>query len=196
MMLSIYVSFIVAYFTLYFWGYPVKVLLLNGDLKKFDLYITPWLGIGVIITVLFPLSWLGFSVESVINYFLAAMILLNASLWLKYREPMLIDRKEALLIFSVGFAVASIYFSIIFMHDFEYYAVSFNGDITSYLVDARAALVSSAKYLRTMPAGVPNIDVSNLSLNSDFRGCLLVMAHFAALFKLDLAHIIYPLTAF
>jgi hypothetical protein len=49
MLLSVYISFIIAYFTLYFVGYSLKVIFLNEDLREYDLYITPWLGIGFII---------------------------------------------------------------------------------------------------------------------------------------------------
>jgi hypothetical protein len=61
-MLNIYVSFAAAYAVTYFFGYPLKVLLLKDEMKRYDLYITPWLGMGIMMIVLFPLSRLGFSV--------------------------------------------------------------------------------------------------------------------------------------
>jgi hypothetical protein len=184
------------YFTLYFWGYPVKVLLLNDDLKKFDLYVTPWLGIGVIIAVLFPLSWLGFSVQSAANYFFAAVLAINVVLWLKYREPMMTGGKEAVLIALIGFTVASIYGSILYLKGFEYAAVTNVADFSSYLLDAKAALVSSANYINDRPLGIPHIVTSDQSLNFDFRGCLFVLSLFAALFGADLADIFYFISAF
>jgi hypothetical protein len=195
-MISVYVSFVVIYCTLYFFGYSLKVLLLNDDLRKFDLYITPWLGIGVIVVTLFPLSWLGYSVQSMAYYFAGAVAAANLAVWLKFREPVRVERREAIIVVSVGFAVASFYGGLLFLRGGEALAVTAASDFASYLSNARAALVSSAKYIASLPPGVPNAYTDNISLNHTFRGCVFAHALFAALFGADLTRVSYILPAF
>ncbi|MDR1510785.1 MAG: hypothetical protein LBS53_14255 [Synergistaceae bacterium] len=195
-MVGVYVSFFIAYVTLYFCGYPVKVLLLNEDLKKYDLYITPWLGIGVVITAFFPLSWLGVSVERSAGYVAIAIVLCAAAVYLKFRETVRVSWREVVLISFVGFVTASIYGGILFAHDFEIYSVAVTADYASYLNDAKNALFSSAAHLAARPPGAQAAETALLSLVLDFRGCVFVPAFFAALFKTELHRIMYMLSAF
>jgi hypothetical protein len=181
---------------LYFCGYPVKVLLLNEDLKKYDLYITPWLGIGVVITVFFPLSWRGFSVAETAGYVAIAIVLCAAAVYLKFRETVRASWKEAAFIAFIGFVTASIYGGILFAHDFEIYSVSLTADYVSYLIDAKSALWSSAAHLASRPSVTKAAETALASLILDFRGCVFVPAFFAALFKAELQHIMYMLSAF
>jgi hypothetical protein len=195
-MVGVYVSFFIAYVTLYFCGYPLKVLLLNDDIKKYDLYITPWLGIGVVITVFFPLSWLGISVIEAAEYVAAVIVLFAAAVYLKFRETVRASKNEVALISFVAFVTASIYGGILFARDFEIYSVSVNADYASYLYDAKSALFSSAAYMAAQPPGTQAAETALMSLILDFRGCVFVPAFFAALFRAELHHIMYMLSAF
>jgi hypothetical protein len=195
-LLYIYFAFIVAYFTLYFCGYFLKVLLLNDDLKKYDLYITPWLGTGVIILVFFPLSWLGFSVRSAVNYFILGVIVCDAAVYLKFREGARFGRKDVITAAVTGFIVATVYGGILAAHDFSYYNISSNTDFTSYLNVARTALISSANFIRRNHEGIPHWYITDLSLNSDFRGCVYVYAFFSALCNQSLLRVMYIISAF
>jgi hypothetical protein len=196
MILKYYAAFLAAYITLYFFGYSLKVLFLDEDLKKYDLYITPWLGMGLIVMVLFPLSWLGYSVESVIGRFIIAVAVLDALVWLWFREGAFFERREAVFIAAIGVIACTVYAIPIAVNDWIPYAVTQNGDFASYLNCAKAALISDAGYINQLPEGVPSVYTSNFALNNDFRGCVLIQAAFAALYKLDLAHISYMLSAF
>jgi hypothetical protein len=189
---QLYVAFAVAYITLYFFGYPLRVLLLGGDLKKYDLYMTPWLGIGLIVTVLFPLSLLGFSVGSAMKYFALSVAAANAALWLKFREPPRVARGEAALIAAVAFVVATIYG----VASSGNYAVTLNADFGYYLHVAKAVLISSAEYMQTARPGTPHFTNIYQTLNIGLRCCVFVHAAFAALYGLDLAHISYAVSAF
>jgi hypothetical protein len=184
------------YFTLYFCGYSLKVLLLNDDLKKYDLYITPWLGIGAIILVFFPLSWMGVSVRSAANYFIVAVAGCNLAVYLRFREGARFERGDAISAVLTCFIVASLYGGILAAHDFGYCNVFTNTDFVSYLNDARAALISSAKFVRLNPEGIPHWRVINLSLNFDFRGCVFIYAFFSALYNQSLLRIMYFVSAF
>ena len=188
--------FIVAYFTFYFFGFPLKSLLLNDDLEKYDLYITPWLGIGTMILVLFPLSRLGFAVEDTANYFAASVGVLNVALWKKAGARIRFDRREAALIATIGVLTAFVYSIPLALRGEDVFAISRNADFAMYLNDAKAALSSSAAHLGTFPAGVPKVLLISNALNDQLRGCIFPHAFMAAFFGADLARIAYPLSAF
>jgi hypothetical protein len=188
--------FIVAYFTFYFFGFPLKSLLLNDDFEKYDLYITPWLGIGAVILVLFPLSCLGFAVEDTANYFALAVGGVNFALWKKAGARTRFRRREAALIALVGVLTAAVYAGALKLYEDDVFAVGRNVDIYSYLIDAKAALSSSAAYFGTFPAGIPRMLDITQALNFQFRGCVFPHAFLSALYGADLAKIAYPLSAF
>jgi hypothetical protein len=194
-MFNMYLNFVLMYFIFYICGYPLKVFLLGDDLKKFDMYVTPWLGVGLVICVLFPMSWLGFSVESIAGYFVMAVLAAGAAVWFKYREPVHCGRNDAIFLISLGFIAGAVYgFKLAANPDL--YAVTLSGDYASYLNDARAALVSSAKYIAALPEGVPNIGIINRSLNFEMRGCVFAQAFVSVLLRMDLARVSYLLSAF
>jgi hypothetical protein len=120
-MLSIYLAFVIAYLTLYFMGYPIKTLLLNEDLKKYDLYITPWIGLGVIIVTLFPLSLLGVSVQSVCDYLFAIVLLSNIIVYYKYKEPVHCDKNELIVLGVIALLTGTIYGIPLAAKKFEYF---------------------------------------------------------------------------
>jgi hypothetical protein len=194
--LSIYAFFVTAYVTLYFFGYPVKVLLLNCDLKKYDLYITPWLGVGVIILVLHPLSWLGFSVRGVANYFFTAVFLINMAVYFKFREGVRFDKGEVILIAIMGFAVSSIFGVVFFAHGFEYYGVVLNPDFAYYLMAAKVVLESSAGYVSSAADEIINSELIALMLHHQLRGGVFLLSFLASLYNLEMSHIFYQLMAF
>jgi hypothetical protein len=194
--LSIYAFFIAVYVTIYFFGYPVKTLLLNGDLKKYDLYITPWLGVGVIVLVLYPLSWLGFSVKGVTNYFFAAVLLINLAVYFKYREVARFDRGEVILIAVMGFAVSSIFGVILFAHDFEYYGVALNPDFGYYLMVAKVALETSARYIAGAAGEIIDSELMVLTLHHQLRGGVFLLSFLSILYNVEMSHMFYLLMAF
>jgi hypothetical protein len=196
MLLKFYAAFLVAYFTLYFFGYSLKVLFLNGDLKKYDLYITPWLGMGLTVMVLFPLSWLGYSVESTVGCFAAAVAALNFAVWRCFREGARFEKREVVFMVAIGAAVGSVYGAILFARDFDCFAVCRTGDYASYLNAARAVLASSADYMASAPEGVPHAAIIDWTLSYKFRGCIFVQALFSALYHVDLARVSYIISAF
>jgi hypothetical protein len=196
LVINIYVIFIIAYLTLYFFGYPLKVLLLNDDLKKFDLYITPWLGIGVIVAVLFPLSWFGYSVESVTGYFVCAIALANAVIFLKYRELPHFEKREVILILITGAVTGTVYGVVLLLRGPDYFAAAIGADFGLYLSVAKAALASSAREMSALPPGIPIIRSISDILNIQLRGAVYVHAFFASLYRLELIHILYALMAF
>ena len=189
--------FAVAYFTFYFFGFPLKSLLLNDDLEKYDLYITPWLGIGTMILVLFPLSRLGFAVVDTANYFAAAVGILNFALWKKAGARIRFDdRREVALIAALGILTAVAYAGVLALSGEDVFAISRNSDFGAYLNDAKAVLSSSAAYIATFPAGIPQVLVISQSLNLQLRGCVFPHAFLSAFFGAALAVIAYPLSAF
>jgi hypothetical protein len=195
-MLGLYAGFAIAYLTLYFCGYSLKVLLLEGELKKYDLYLTPWLGMGLVVIVLMTLSWAGFSVRETAGYFIIGVAAANAAVWARYREAPEADKREAMLIAAAGFVVCSLYGSVFFASGFKYFSVSVLADFASYLNDIRAALVSSARHVNGGPFGSPHIAVIRQALNSDLRGCVFVHAFLSALYGVDAARISYMVSAF
>jgi len=195
-MLDIYVFFAAAYAAFYFCGYPLRALLLSRDLEKYDLYITPWLGMGVIITVFFPLSWMGYSVSSAKNYFLASVFLLNILAWLKWKKPVIFDRREVIFAVSIAFLTATVFGSLLFLIPGAY-AVTSSSDFGSYLLGAKAALHYSAELVKAMPVDdLVRMSAVNLSLNMDYRGCQIVNAFLAALLGREPVHILHMLSAF
>jgi hypothetical protein len=170
--------------------------MLNEGLKKYDIFITPWLGVGLIILTFFPLSRLGFSVRSAVNYFVLAVVGCDLAVYLKFREGVCFDRKDAIAAAAAGFITATLYGGLLAAHDFTYYVFSSNTDFVSYLNDARAALISSAKFVRLNPEGIPHWYVIDQSLNFDFRGCVYIYAFFSALYNQSLLRIMYTVSAF
>ena len=108
-MLGIYMTFALMYLIFYICGYPLKVFFLRDDLRKFDLYITPWFGIGLVICALYPLSWLGFSVQSVALYFFLAVLLACAASWLRYRERVHFTRNDVIFLVSLALIAGGVY---------------------------------------------------------------------------------------
>jgi hypothetical protein len=170
--------------------------LLPEDLKKWDLYITPWLGMALVVTVLFPLSWMGYSVAGVINWFALSVLFLNFVVWALYKERVFFEKSDLFLLVLLGFVAATLYCGALYVRGYDIYSITHNDDIASYLNDARAALESSARHMAGLPAGTPDIKVIDFSLNLDLRGCVFVQAFFAALYKMELIHISYILSAF
>jgi hypothetical protein len=195
-MLGFYMSFFIAYLTLYFMGYSLKAVLLNDDLGKYDLYVTPWLGLGLIAVCLYPLSWMGYSVRSVIYWLVAVVALVNCAVWLKYRVPVRFEKSEAAVLAVIALVVGGIYGGILAIREVESYSFNAYKDFGSYILFSKAALESSAKHVGALPVGVPHIGQIDYSLNFGLRGCAFVQAFFAALYDLDLARISYALSAF
>jgi hypothetical protein len=194
-MFDIYLTFTLMYLIFYICGYPLKVLFLRDELRKFDLYITPWFGIGLVICALYPLSWLGFSVQSVAAYFFLAVLLACGALWLKYRERVHFTRNDVIFLVSLALIAGAVY-GFKLAQDPESYVITLNVDYGGYLNLARAALISSAKYIATLPKGVPYIDQINWYLNIEVRECVFVQAFVAALLNIDLARVTYLLSIF
>jgi hypothetical protein len=170
--------------------------LLNDDLKKYDLYITPWLGIGLVILVLYPLSLLGFPAKQVTIYFFAAVLLLNVAVFLKYKETAIFAKSDLILIIILGFTVATIYGSVLAARGFEYYGVALNSDFGVYLDVAKTFMESSAKSLLSAPAGVPGLTLLKFTVYHQLRGCILLLPFFASLFNLEMPQMFYSLLAF
>ncbi|MDR1580088.1 MAG: hypothetical protein LBS35_07000, partial [Synergistaceae bacterium] len=108
-MLRIYVSFITAYAVTYLCGYPLKVPLLKDEMKRYDLYITPWLGMGIMMIVLFPLSRFGFSVKSAAPYFTLCILILAAASWFKFRETPVFERRDVIFLVCVALLTGLMY---------------------------------------------------------------------------------------
>jgi hypothetical protein len=172
------------------------VLLLNGDLNKYDIYITPWLGIGVIILVLYPLNWMGFSVREVSDYFFAAVLLINVAVYFKYREKVRFDKGEVILIAVMGFTVSSIFGVILFAHDFEYYSVALNHDFAYYLMMAKVTLEHSTKYIVSAADEIIESKALITNLHHQLRGGVFLLSFLSSLYNLEMSHIFYQLMAF
>jgi len=157
-LLSIYIAFAAFYSVLYLTGYSIKFLLLNEDLKKFDLYITPWLGLGLIIAVFYPLSWMGCSVSSAAGGFAVAVIIMDAAVRLKFKEPVRAEWRDIFVIALIGLLVSTVYGIPIFFHENEIFAVSQSADFSTYLNVTKTALTSSVKSYR---ASSPAADASH-----------------------------------
>ncbi|MDR1020788.1 MAG: hypothetical protein LBL73_08520 [Synergistaceae bacterium] len=196
-MLSIYIAFVIAYLTLYFMGYPIKTLLLNEDLKKYDLYITPWIGLGMIIVTLFPLSLLGVPVQSVCDYLFTIVLFSNIVVYCKYKEPVHCDRNELIVLGVTALLIGTIYGIPLAAKKFEYYAIFFNNaDFATYMNMAKAALLVSAKYMKENPFGMSHRAMDLFAFYQQYRGCVFSLAFFSGLFRVDLARIAYLLSAF
>jgi len=192
-----YASFVIAYATCYFMGYSLKVLLLNDDMKKFDLYITPWLGMGLIICVLFPLSLLGYPVEAVARFFALAVLAVNIFMCKKSGKLVNFEKHEVIFLSVTAIFIGVIYGGVLMLRDFESYAVCTGFDFGGYLCIAKAILSSNTKrIIADIPARVAYIGWVVRMMEGEFRGCVFVPAFFAALFDMDLARIMYPMSAF
>jgi hypothetical protein len=194
-MVNIFVSFAAAYAVTYLFGYPFKVLLLKGEMRRYDLYITPWLGMGIMMIALFPLSRLGFSVESAAPYFTACILILAAAAWFKFRETPVFERRDVVFLVCAALLVGTMY-GIPLMARGDWYAPVMNADYQSYLHDAKIALLYSSKVMDLAPAGVPYLGTVISSLNREPRGCVFVFAFFSALFGEDISRLTYPLVVF
>jgi hypothetical protein len=64
---------------------PYKVLLLKDEMMRYDLCITPWLGMNVMMIALFPLNRLGFSVKTATPYPMGFILFLAAAAWSGFR---------------------------------------------------------------------------------------------------------------
>jgi hypothetical protein len=194
-MLKIYVSFAVAYAVTYLFGYPFKVLLLKDEMKRYDLYITPWLGMGIMMIALFPLSRLGFSVKSAAPYFTVCVLSLAAAAWFKFKETPVFDRRDVIFLVCVAMLTGLMYGIPLTVRD-DWYSPIMNADYQSYLHDAKIALFYSSKVMDLAPAGVPYLAVVMSSLNGEPRGCEFVFAFFSALLGEDMSRFAYPLIVF
>ncbi|MDR0654427.1 MAG: hypothetical protein LBG12_14130, partial [Synergistaceae bacterium] len=194
-MLRIYVFFAAAYAVTYLVGYPLKVLLLRDEMKRYDLYITPWLGMGIIMIALFSLSHLGFSVKSATPYLTACVLFLAAASWFKFRETPDFERRDVIFLVSTALLTGLMYGIPLVARD-DWYAPIMNADYQSYLHDAKIVLFYSSKLMNLAPAGIPYLGTVILTLSRELRGCVFVFAFFSALFGEDISHFAYPLIVF
>lgn len=195
MLYAIFV-FIASYSLLYFCGYTVKVFVLSESLKKYDLYITPWIGLGVIVLSLTLLSHLGFSVSDCAVYVLLCIALFNAGVVFWKRERIYCNKKEILLMFGVtlvmlvqfGFANA------VNMYDSEFTNIYGNNDFVSYMDIAHYFLTESMR----APAqdGLPMQAYAIYNTTIQTRNGVFFIDFFAYLFRQDLFRCAYLVTAF
>jgi hypothetical protein len=193
---AVYAAFAAMYAVFYLCGYPLRVLLLEDDLERFDPYITPWLGIGAIILFFFPLSRLGFPVKSCAGIFTAAVAAASAVLWVKYKKIPLFARRDVLLMTAIALLTGAIYGYIPASESFESFAVTSASDFSLYLNDTRGAMELSGNFLKYLPGGNFIVDVMSDALNFQLRGCVFVAAFLSALFKMDIARVFYFSSAF
>jgi hypothetical protein len=76
------------------------------------------------------------------------------------------------------------------------FAIAVAPDFGLYLNVAKAALVSSAHDVNSLPPGIPMIRAISDILNVQLRGAVYVHAFLAALYRLELIHILYTFLSF
>jgi hypothetical protein len=172
------------------------VFLLDKTIKKYDLYITPWLGLGVIVLALTLLSHLGFSVEDCAVFFLVSIAIIN-SVTIFWKRERIYTNKKDLLLFLV---ILSIYFfrhwiaGIMNLHDSYYINIYNNNDFMSYLNVAKYFLTETIN--TPIRDGLPMQGISIVSTTLQTRNEVFFFALFSYLFKQDLLYCVYPITLF
>jgi hypothetical protein len=194
---AVYAAFAAMYAVFYLCGYPLKVLLLEDDLERFDPYITPWLGIGAIILFFFSMSRLGYPVKSCAGIFAATMAAASAMLWVKYKKAPRFTGRDALLITVIALLTGAIYGWIPASESFESFAVTSATDFSLYLNVTRAAAEIGANFPQgLLQRGNFIVDSMRDAFNFQLRGCIFVPAFLAALFKIEIARVFYFSSAF
>lgn len=74
------------YITCFFFGNPLKVILLRKKLAGESWIITPWLGISTIILLNVYLGRMGISVNDAKYFVLVCFVLINGLLWIKFKQ--------------------------------------------------------------------------------------------------------------
>jgi hypothetical protein len=188
--------FIASYSLLYFCGYAIKVFILNESLKKYDLYITPWIGLGVIVLSLTLLSHLGFSVSDCAFYVLLCVALINIGVIFWKKERIYCDKKEILLIFGVAFVMIGQFgfANAVNLYDSEFTNIYGNNDFASYL--------DIAKYFLTESICTPAQEGLSMQAHAIYsttvqtRNGVFFIDFFAYLFHQELFRCVYLVTVF
>jgi hypothetical protein len=165
-------------------------------LKKYDLYITPWIGLGVIVLSLTLLSHLGFSVNDCAFIVLLCVALINIGVIFWKKERIYCDKKEILLIFGVAFVmiVQFGFANAVNVYESEFTNIYWNLDFASYLDMAKYFLTES---IRT-PAqeGLSMQAQAIVSTTLQTRNEVFFIDFFAYLFHQELFRCAYLVTAF
>ena len=80
-MIAQLILFVGFYVITYVFGYPISVVFLNEEQKKYDLYLTPWIGLSFLSLLLVTFSRIGFPVNSVAYFLLFLIIVLDVYLF-------------------------------------------------------------------------------------------------------------------
>ena len=193
--MEIFLIFPLTYILLYFSGYFLKVFLLSDTQKQYDLYITPWFGLGVIIIGFHLLGLLGVSVGASAYFFLAFILVLNVIAFIIKRETIICNKSEVLVLSSIGLAVCLFYYLVIMLNGFNSNTqITMNWDFMSYVNAAQFALeyASAAPYME----GVPSFDVNRLVFVTQYRGGVYLFSYYASLFRRDVIEVTFLLTTF
>jgi hypothetical protein len=186
------------YAALYLCGYPLKVLLLPEDMEKYDLYMTPWLGVCLAVVVFYPLSLAGFSVERTADLFMYAVLAADLLLWLKYKKTIRAERGEIIILVSMGL-VAAVFYALPLRgggEDRAVYAFAPSFDFAQYLNYIKIALSRGARFLNEYRVGMPYYWWPRHCLINAPRAYVFVPAFFTALSGADVSAATYATNAF
>jgi hypothetical protein len=89
--------FIALYVSLYFFGYPFRVLY-NEQLKRNDLFVTPWLGLAFVSIISIYLNLVGLHISQFAYFFILFMFILNFYIYFKYRPSFSFNKKQIIFV--------------------------------------------------------------------------------------------------
>jgi len=188
--------FISCYVLLYFCGYFIKVLLLDEKLKKFDLYITPWIGLSVVVIALTILSHMGWSVSSSAWPFFVIVTICNIVVFVKKRVIVVFEKTELLTLLGLGSIIYMIYIIPVVLSGFNSFTQwIMNNDFLAYTVITRYVLEESVN-LGMIVEGMPSSWLAYYSVTTQTRNFVFFIAFFARIFNLEIADITYIITWF
>lgn len=99
------------YIISYIFGYPLKVFLLNEKWKKYDLYITPWLGMASMMIILFYISILGFSINEAFLPFTIASLVVIILTALKCKQTVYFKKFDLIFVAAILF-IGTIFYTL------------------------------------------------------------------------------------
>jgi hypothetical protein len=174
----------------YFCGYSIKVWLLNNELKRHDIYITPWFGLAVIVMAFYLLYRLDVSVETGKYFFIFAILIANTLTFFLKKEAIHATKKELVLTCAILLVVLFLYGVVYLVNDSRSYVYVLNTDFLSYLNTAKFVAFNSISDVNT---GVPSMAVIQGTIEREMRGGVFFIALVSRLLNFDIAKSIYPL---
>lgn len=187
--MSIFLYTVLGILTLFFLGYGLSVLIIPVNLKKYSLWLMPWIATIFLIVFLVLLSFFGLSIAQSSPLLVSILIVLDLYVYFEKKPKIYFDVKQDLIILGIIILnVIFILYPLIKLVGFPSTISLGNNDVIAYAETADFLIQNSLQYAfyNTIPSGADNI------LLGAFRwGTSMIMSFFTYLFNFYAYEITY-----